>query len=279
MFFAHFQAYRHEHWERSPLLTLTTLASGSSGNCALLSDGETHLLLDAGISCRRICTALAGLNIPPESIAGVLITHEHADHISGLATLHKRFRLPVYTSPGTARQLCYRIAALEDVVRTCAPGSSFTVGGLDVETFPISHDAAEPMGFAVSSGDRKAALVTDLGVVTQAVRDGMAGAQLVLVEANHDPDWVRSGRYPYYLQARILGEKGHLSNEDGGALALSAVDGGARAVVLAHLSRENNTPQRAFDAVSAILSAHGAREPGLTLAVAPRDQTGPVYTV
>ena len=279
MFFAHFQAYRHEHWERSPLLTLTTLASGSSGNCALLSDGETHLLLDAGISCRRICTALAGLNIPPESIAGVLITHEHADHISGLATLHKRFRLPVYTSPGTARQLCYRIAALEDVVRTCAPGSSFTVGGLDVETFPISHDAAEPMGFAVSSGDRKAALVTDLGVVTQAVRDGMSGAQLVLVEANHDPDWVRSGRYPYYLQARILGEKGHLSNEDGGALALSAVDGGARAVVLAHLSRENNTPQRAFDAVSAILSAHGAREPGLTLAVAPRDQTGPVYTV
>lgn len=279
MFFAHFQAYRHEHWERSPLLTLTTLASGSSGNCALLSDGETHLLLDAGISCRRICTALAGLNIPPESLAGVLITHEHADHISGLATLHKRFRLPVYTSPGTARQLCYRIAALEDVVRTCAPGSSFTVGGLDVETFPISHDAAEPMGFAVSSGDRKAALVTDLGVVTQAVRDGMAGAQLVLVEANHDPDWVRSGRYPYYLQARILGEKGHLSNEDGGALALSAVDGGARAVVLAHLSRENNTPQRAFDAVSAILSAHGVREPGLTLAVAPRDQTGPVYTV
>lgn len=279
MFFAHFQAYRHEHWERSPLLTLTTLASGSSGNCALLSDGETHLLLDAGISCRRICTALAGLNIPPESLAGVLITHEHADHISGLATLHKRFRLPVYTSPGTARQLCYRIAALEDVVRTCAPGSSFTVGGLDVETFPISHDAAEPMGFAVSSGDRKAALVTDLGVVTQAVRDGMAGAQLVLVEANHDPDWVRSGRYPYYLQARILGEKGHLSNEDGGALALSAVDGGARAVVLAHLSRENNTPQRAFDAVSSILSAHGAREPGLTLAVAPRDQTGPVYTV
>lgn len=279
MFFAHFQAYRHEHWERSPLLTLTTLASGSSGNCALLSDGETHLLLDAGISCRRICTALAGLNIPPESLAGVLITHEHADHISGLATLHKRFRLPVYTSPGTARQLCYRIAALEDVVRTCAPGSSFTVGGLDVETFPISHDAAEPMGFAVSSGDRKAALVTDLGVVTQAVRDGMAGAQMVLVEANHDPDWVRSGRYPYYLQARILGEKGHLSNEEGGALALSAVDGGARAVVLAHLSRENNTPQRAFDAVSAILSAHGAREPGLTLAVAPRDQTGPVYTV
>ena len=257
------------------MLKLTTLASGSSGNCALLSDGETHLLLDAGISCRRICAALAGLDIPPEALSGVLITHEHA----GLATLHKRFRLPVYTSPGTARQLCYRIAAMEDVVRPCAPGSSFTVGGLDVETFPISHDAAEPMGFAVSDGERKAALVTDLGVVTEAVRRGMAGARLVLVEANHDPDWVRSGPYPYYLQARILGEKGHLSNEDGGALALAAADGGARTVVLAHLSRENNTPQRAYDAVSAILDAHGARENGLTLAVAPRDRTGPVYTI
>ena len=198
------------------MLTLTTLASGSSGNCTLLSDGETHLLLDAGISCRRICTALAALKIAPESLSAVLITHEHSDHISGLATLHKRFQLPIYTSPGTARQLCYRIAALEDVVRPCPPGNSFTAGGLDVETFPISHDAAEPMGFAVSDGNRKAALVTDLGVVTEAVRRGMAGAQLVLVEANHDVEWVRSGPYPYYLKERILGRQGHLSNEDGG---------------------------------------------------------------
>ena len=261
------------------MLTLTTLASGSSGNCTLLSDGETHLLLDAGISCRRICAALAELHIPPESLSGVLITHEHSDHISGLATLHKRFQLPVYTSPGTARQLCYRIAALEDVVRTCPPGGSFAVGGLDVETFPISHDAAEPMGFAVSSGDRKAALATDLGAVTEDVRRGMEGARLILVEANHDVEWVRSGPYPYSLKARILGQRGHLSNEEGGALALDAVRSGAHTVVLAHLSRENNTPQRAFDAVHTILNAYGPGQSPLTLAVAPRDRIGPVYTV
>ena len=261
------------------MLTLTTLASGSSGNCALVSDGETHVLIDAGISCRRICTALRGLGMEPADLAGVLITHEHTDHIAGVATLTKQLRVPVYTSPGTARQLCYRIAALEDVVRPCAPGSSFTVGGLDVETFPISHDAAEPMGFAVSNGTRKAALVTDLGVVTEAVRRGMDGAGLVLVEANHDEDWVRSGPYPYYLKERILGRKGHLSNEDGGALALAAADGGARTVVLAHLSRENNTPQRALTAVSRVLCSAGAQEAAPRLAVAPRDQTGPVYTV
>lgn len=126
------------------MLTLTTLASGSSGNCILLSGGGEHILIDAGISCRRICRSLRALGVEPESLSGVLITHEHTDHISGLATLTKQFRLPVYASPGTARQLCYRIAALEDVLHACAPGGSFTLGSLDVETFPTLHDAAEP---------------------------------------------------------------------------------------------------------------------------------------
>ena len=148
------------------MLTLTTLASGSSGNCILLSGGGEHILIDAGISCRRICRSLRALGVEPESLSGVLITHEHTDHISGLATLTKQFRLPVYASPGTARQLCYRIAALEDVLHACAPGGSFTLGSLDVETFPTLHDAAEPMGYAVSCGEQKAAVVTDLGFVT-----------------------------------------------------------------------------------------------------------------
>ena len=112
------------------MLTLTTLASGSSGNCILLSGGGEHILIDAGISCRRICRSLRALGVEPESLSGVLITHEHTDHISGLATLTKQFRLPVYASPGTARQLCYRIAALEDVLHACAPGGSFTLGML-----------------------------------------------------------------------------------------------------------------------------------------------------
>ena len=113
------------------MLTLTTLASGSSGNCALLSDGETHVLIDAGISCRRICTALRGLGVEPADLAGVLITHEHTDHIAGVATLTKQLRVPVYTSPGTGRQLCYRIAALEDLLRLVSPGTAFSLGGLD----------------------------------------------------------------------------------------------------------------------------------------------------
>ncbi len=262
------------------MLTLTTLASGSSGNCLLLSGGGTHLLVDAGISCRRICRSLRELGVEPGDLSGVLITHEHSDHIAGLATLTKQFAVPVYTSPGTGRQLCYRIAALEDVLHTCAPGGSFTVGGLDVETFPTLHDAAEPMGYAISDGERKAAVVTDLGVVTDEVRAGMAGAALVVVEANHDVDWVQSGPYPYYLKQRILGDHGHLSNEAGGALARMAVEAGAHTVVLAHLSAENNTPERARSAVSLALAACGvAPEGDVTLAVAPRAEAGLCYAV
>ena len=240
------------------LLTLTTLASGSSGNCLLLSAGETHLLVDAGISCRRICRSLQDLGVDPSALSGVLVTHEHTDHIAGLATLTKQFRLPVYASPGTGRHLCYRIAALEDVLHTCAPGGAFTVGGLAVETFPTLHDAAEPMGYAVSDGSRKAAVVTDLGVVTEAVLAGVAGADLLVVESNHDVDWVKSGPYPYSLKRRILGDHGHLSNEAGAALACTAVRAGARTVILAHLSAENNTPARARNAVALALSAMGA---------------------
>ena len=263
------------------MLTLTTLASGSSGNCALVSDGETHLLLDAGISCRRICAALAGLDLPPEALAGVLITHEHTDHIAGLATLTKQLRLPVYASPGTGRQLCYRIAFLEELLRPIKPGEGFSLGGVDVESFPTPHDAEESTGYALSAGGRKAAVVTDLGYVTPAVERGIRGTDLLVCEANHDVEWVRSNdRYPYPLRARILGDRGHLSNEAGEELAWTAVSGGARTVVLAHLSHENNTPARAHGVVRALLERRGAAVGrDVVLEVAPRSERSRRYAV
>ena len=140
------------------MLELCTLASGSSGNSLLVTDGRTHVLVDAGISCRRICTGLKELGVEPTELAGVLITHEHSDHISGLTTLTKQLRLPVYASPGTGRQLCYRIAFLEELLRPVAPGEGFSIGGLAIESFPTSHDAAESVGYALSAGGRKAAI-------------------------------------------------------------------------------------------------------------------------
>lgn len=260
------------------MLELCTLASGSSGNSLLVTDGRTHVLVDAGISCRRICTGLKELGVEPTELAGVLITHEHSDHISGLTTLTKQLRLPVYASPGTGRQLCYRIAFLEELLRPVAPGEGFSVGGLAIESFPTSHDAAESVGYALSAGGRKAAVVTDLGYVTGAVLRGIRGADLLVAEANHDVEWVQSGPYPYHLKARILGDRGHLSNEAGAELAALAAESGTRAVVLAHLSRENNTPARAWETAARRLRSMGC-EPNLdlSLTVAPRSGLGPTY--
>ena len=247
------------------MLELCTLASGSSGNSLLVTDGRTHVLVDAGISCRRICTGLKELGVEPTELAGVLITHEHSDHISGLTTLTKQLRLPVYASPGTGRQLCYRIAFLEE---------------LAIESFPTSHDAAESVGYALSAGGRKAAVVTDLGYVTGAVLRGIRGADLLVAEANHDVEWVQSGPYPYHLKARILGDRGHLSNEAGAELAWTAVEGGARTVVLAHLSHENNTPARAHEVVRGVLERRGAAVGrDVALEVAPRSEKSRRYTV
>ena len=262
------------------MLELCTLASGSSGNCLLVRSGATHILVDAGISCRRITTALKGLGVDPASLSAVLITHEHTDHMAGLATLTKQYRLPVYASRGTGLRLCYRIPFLEELLRPIQPGESFQVGDLEVHSFPTPHDAAQSTGYALSDGLRKAAVVTDLGHVTEAVAQAVRGADLLVAEANHDVEWLRSGPSPYFLQDRILGDYGHLSNEAGAQLVCSAVEQGARTVVLAHLSHENNTPERARQVVGDALTRMGAA-PGrdVLLEVAPRSEPGRRYAV
>jgi phosphoribosyl 1,2-cyclic phosphodiesterase len=261
-------------------LLLTTLASGSSGNCLLVSNGDTHLLIDAGISARRITCALKELGIAPDDLSGVLITHEHSDHIAGLATLTKRRTLPVYASYGTGRQLCYRIAAFEDVLRPFRPGDALEIGDFEITTFSTLHDTPESVGYAVTDGTRKAAVVTDLGIVTDEVRNSVSGCDLLVVETNHDPEWVVSGPYPPFLKARILGDHGHLSNDAGAALACFAVQGGARTLVLAHLSAENNTPRRALDTVCCSLERIGAQAGrDVAVAVAPRAECGICYEV
>lgn len=258
-------------------MELRTLASGSSGNCLLISQDGAHLLVDAGISCRRITAALRELGIGPEEVLALLITHEHTDHISGVATLSKRYALPLHTSPGTAGQLSCRIPGVEPLLRPLEPGGEVTIGPFRVESFPTSHDAAQPMGFSVSCGSRRAAVVTDLGYVSDDVLDGVLGADLVVCEANHDVEWLRSGPYPYYLKARILGDSGHLSNEAGAALALQCAQAGASTILLAHLSAENNTPGQARRAAEAALAAGGFED--VKLGVAPRHEPSPPYEV
>ena len=254
------------------MLQVATLASGSSGNCTLVSDGCTHILIDAGISCRRIVTGLKELGIDPARLSAVLVTHEHSDHICGLNTMKNKLEFTLCATKPTADQLCERMEGLEGRLATFAPGGEFTVGSLHIRSFPTLHDSACPVGYAVTAADgSKMALATDLGIVTDAVERGIEGARLLICEANYDPETLRTGPYPAFLKERIVGDHGHLSNEMGGALALYAVERGARTVVLGHLSKENNSPRLAYRAVECALNRGGVTVGrDAALSVAPR---------
>ena len=259
--------------------TYATLASGSSGNCAVACSGRARVLVDAGISARRITAGLRGLGIDPAGLDGVLITHEHTDHISGLATLTRQLGLPVYATAPTLRQLCYRIPFLEGLCREIRPGEGLDLAGMWVSAFPTPHDAACSVGYTLTGEDGSTvAVATDLGYLTPEVVEAAQHCDLLVCEANHDEDWVRSGPYPYHLKARILGDRGHLSNEAGAELSALAARSGARTVVLAHLSAENNTPARAREAAALRLSATGIDpERDVVLTVAPRKECSPVF--
>lgn len=245
-------------------MTFTIFASGSTGNCALVSAGDTHILVDAGISARRIGDSLARWGLSPADLTAVVVTHAHRDHIAGLPTLTRRFGFPLYAAAPTARQLCYQMA-LEGRVHTFDPGGDFPLGALSVHSIPTSHDAPGSVGYRFTSPQGRAAVVvTDLGVVTPQVEAGVRGADLAVIECNHDLDCLRTGPYPYPLQARVAGPQGHLSNEDGAALCALAARS-AHTIVLAHLSQQNNSPSLALRAVRRAL----ADCPPVRLEVAP----------
>jgi len=231
------------------LITVHTLASGSEGNSLLVQAGDTALLVDAGISTRRIRTALTGLGLDLDRLSAILITHEHSDHIAGLQTMVKHHRIPICTSPGTARQLAYRIAGIQPLLQEVSPGTVFSVGSCTVTCFATSHDAAQSVDWRVDHGGCSVGILTDTGYVTPEAKAALAGVDLLVLESNHDPEWVISGPYPYPLKQRILGSCGHLSNESAAAFARQMALSGTRQILLAHLSRENNTPARALEVV------------------------------
>ncbi len=260
------------------MLRITTLASGSGGNCVLVSGGGCHLLIDAGISCRRITTGLAALGVSLPQLDGILITHEHSDHICGLATLIKKYDTPIFASPGTARALGYRLAFAEGQLRPVDVGTEFSVGNMTVHSFATSHDSAQSTGYTVRLGNHRLALATDLGYVSDEVLNAVLGCDILVAESNHDVDWLRSGPYPPYLQERILGSRGHLCNEDGAELITRAAQSGTHTIILAHLSQENNTPARALEVSRRRLSAAGIDpDRDVTLTVAPVCGNSPTF--
>lgn len=231
------------------------LASGSTGNSVFLQCGDTRVLIDAGISTRRIKKELESVGHDIAALDAVLITHEHRDHIAGLTTMAKKYRIPMYARPAAWQAMSIRHTLPDDCCHDL--GDKLQLGQVAIEPFPIPHDAADPVGFTLRYGERKCTLATDLGFVTDTVKKALAMSDIMILEANHDVDMLQSGSYPWMLKKRILSNRGHLSNHDSGwTLARLAKPKGSQ-VFLAHLSQENNCPDLAQRTVCDILSEQG----------------------
>ena len=230
-------------------MRLTTFASGSGGNCALGEGRGANVLLDAGISLRRIRTALAARGLGMEDVAGVFITHEHVDHASGLRVFASRYKLKVYASVGTITALAEKGLINDKVDISPITEEGVSEAGMFVKPFHISHDCREGYGYTVETSDgRKTAFATDTGVVTDEIRSALHGCDTVVLESNHDVGMLRCGGYPYILKKRILSDVGHLSNELCAQTAVELVRNGTTRLLLAHLSKENNIPELARQA-------------------------------
>ncbi len=245
-----------------------SLSSGSSGNCYLIREGGSLLLLEAGIGIRKLERELAQLGFSTTHLSAVLASHEHVDHWQCAVTLARRLRLPLVCTDGS--WAAGGSDSCPPSMLAVRPGSSFPLGEFTVETFPVPHDAREPVGFLLRTSTAGLLLATDMGKMTEEVVERAACADLVILEANHDVEMLVRGPYPARLKARILGDRGHLSNEEAARTIVRMAHGRPRHFWLAHLSHTNNTPRVALSSVRSILSRDGLA--GLSVGVALRDR-------
>jgi phosphoribosyl 1,2-cyclic phosphodiesterase len=244
---------------------LTILGSGSSGNCAYLETDETRLLVDAGFSIRQIRQRLATIGRGPESLTGILVTHEHSDHVNGLAALSEKLRIPVYCNRPTQEAIEFQLRTKLNC-RLFATGASFEMGDVVVETFSVPHDAQDPVGFLVRTTGGNIGFLTDLGHATKLVLERVRRAHVLVLEANHDVKMLQECKHrPWALKQRILSRHGHLSNEAAAEAAEQIMSADLRHLYLGHLSRECNRPELAFEVMQSRLDKLSARHVRLEL--------------
>lgn len=263
---------------------MAALASGSSGNCICVGSDRTHILVDAGISNKRIEQGLHDMGVDADELSGVMITHEHSDHIKGLRVLVRKHRVPIYASAGTIRAMrgMKEMADIpEELLITIEPDCPFTVGDLQVEAFSIDHDAAQPVAYRVQNGSKAMAVATDMGHFNDYIVAHLQRLDCALIEANHDVRMLEAGSYPYVLKRRILSDHGHLSNENSGRLIAGILHDGLRHIFLGHLSQENNYPELAYETVKLEIdeSQTPYRGGDFDITVARRDQMSEIITV
>ncbi len=260
------------------LARFCSLFSSSSGNSTFIGSAKTGILIDAGVSAKRIKTALSDRDIDPASIAAIFVTHEHTDHIKGIRVLASNFHIPVYATEGTLRGLEDADMLNNKFPVFVMPDEGVQVGDMFIKSFRTPHDCNESCGYTVEFPDeRRAAVATDIGHITNEIMNALIGCDLVMLESNHDVGMLENGIYPYYLKRRILSDRGHLSNEACADAAEQLVERGTTRLFLGHLSTENNIPELAYQtSLSQIQQSGAVLDTDYILKVNPKENLGDV---
>jgi phosphoribosyl 1,2-cyclic phosphodiesterase len=230
------------------MIKFCSLFSGSSGNCIFIGTDEVKILIDAGVSGSKIAGALGEIGENPEDLSAIFVTHEHSDHVSGVGIVSRRYNVPIYATDKTWQAMSRGLGKiLPENRRILEAGSRIAFGDVEIRNFSIPHDAADPVAYSFQTGGKKVSVATDMGCITQEVRENITGSDLILLESNHDVEMLQNGSYPYVLKQRILGDRGHLSNIVAADFLTELALNGTTQFFLGHLSQENNTPECAYE--------------------------------
>ena len=261
-----------------------SIASGSSGNCIYVGSECAHVLVDIGISGKKMEQGLNSLDLTGRDIDGILITHEHSDHIKGLGVIARKYGIPIYAPGGTVDAMlrCGSLGKIpEGIFREIREDQAFEIKDLRINPFTIPHDAAQPVGYRLECGESSVGIATDLGKYNDYIIENLQNLDAILLEANHDIRMLQVGKYPYYLKQRILGDRGHLSNENAGRLLCRLLHDNMKAVFLGHLSRENNYEELAYETVCSevTLGDNPYKSKDFKIQVAKRDFVSEAVTI
>ena len=237
------------------MLKYCSIGSGSSGNCHYIGYKDTNILVDAGLSGKRISTGLEDLNIDASKLKGIFITHEHSDHIKGAGIISRKYDIPIFANIKTWCAMKDKLGQIEDRnMKVFENDKSYSLGDLIIRPFSISHDASDAVGYNFYADNEKMSIATDIGKITDNIRRHLYKSKLVVLESNYDPNMLMMGSYPYALKKRVMSEVGHLSNEDAANFCVELIKEGTERILLAHLSKENNFPELAYETSKGILT-------------------------
>ena len=262
------------------MFNFCSLYSGSSGNSLFVESENTKILVDAGVSSKKIEKALNDINVEPSDLDGILITHEHLDHVQGLGTFSRKFDIPVFVNEKTLDAMPIQKDKIpEKNIKYFKVSSNFSIGDLDINSFSIPHDAANPCGFNISKNGKQISIATDIGHMTNDILKNLEESLFVMLEANYDPEVLKFSSYPFKLKTRIAGPDGHLSNQIAGKTISHLLKFRLQKAMLGHLSKETNFPELAYKTVVEELISNNFNENSLNLSVAQRNLHSKLITI